>query len=119
VTPRLTDSSGAKQRGRIGSPNVSFPESSSYPEASQATTALVLGILGIVVCCVPLGIFAWVMANSEIRGIQSGRRDPANERTANASRILGIVGTALFVIVIAFGLLSVLLVLPFRADIFQ
>ncbi|HLF43496.1 MAG TPA: DUF4190 domain-containing protein [Acidimicrobiia bacterium] len=66
----------------------------TYPEQSQATTALVLGIIGIV-CCGLLGIAAWVMANNELQAISSGRRDPVNEGTAKAARVVGIVGTAL------------------------
>jgi ABC-type Fe3+ transport system permease subunit len=66
----------------------------SYPEQSQATTALVLGILGIV-CCGLLGIAAWVMDNNELQAIASGRRDPANEGTVKAARVVGIVATVL------------------------
>jgi uncharacterized membrane protein len=97
---------------------MSFPETSSYPEPSQATTALVLGILGII-CCPPLAIFAWVMANNELEGIKAGRRGPENEGTANASRILGIIGTAL----LALGLIVVMLgfvglfALPFISEV--
>lgn len=65
-----------------------------YPEASQATTALVLGILGIVICQV-LAPFAWVMGNKEMQAIDAGRRPPENRGTANAAKILGIVGTVL------------------------
>ena len=97
---------------------MSFPETSAYPEPSQATTALVLGILGIV-CCSVLGIVAWIMANNELEGIREGRRNPANEGTANASRILGIIGTALLAlsviaVILAFG---GLLALPFISEI--
>ena len=67
---------------------------SPYPEASQATTALVLGILGIVICPV-LGPFAWSMGVKEMQAIDGGRRPPENRGTANASKILGIVGTVL------------------------
>lgn len=66
----------------------------AYPEQSQATTALVLGIIGIA-CCGLLGIAAWVMANNELQAISSGRRDPVNEGTAKAARVVGIVATAL------------------------
>jgi hypothetical protein len=69
-----------------------------YPEPSQATTILVLGILSIVVCQI-LGPFAWVMGNKEIQAIDAGRRPPENRGTANAGRILGIVGTVLLAIV--------------------
>ncbi len=65
-----------------------------YPEASQATTALVLGILSIVICQV-LGPFAWSMGSKEMQAIDAGRRPPENRGTANAAKILGIVGTVL------------------------
>ncbi len=65
-----------------------------YPEKSQATTALVLGILGIVVCGI-LAPFAWNMGQTEVRAIDEGRRPPENRSTANAGRILGIIGTVL------------------------
>ena len=65
-----------------------------YPEQSKATTVLVLGILGIVICSI-LATIAWYMGNEEVRAIDAGRRDPTNRRTANAGRILGIVGTVL------------------------
>lgn len=72
-----------------------FPtEGGAYPESSQATTALVLGILGIVICGV-LAPFAWNIGNKELAAIDAGRRDPSNRGTANAGRILGIIGTVL------------------------
>jgi hypothetical protein len=67
---------------------------SPYPEASQATTALVLGILGIVICPI-LGPFAWSMGLKEMQAIDAGTRPAENRGTANAAKILGIVGTAL------------------------
>lgn len=83
-----------------------------FPEQSQATTVLVLGILSLV--CLPiLGPVAWVLGNQELRAIQDGRRDPGNRSTANAGKILGIIGTALILVVIAvifFALLSVFIV---------
>lgn len=72
-----------------------FPsDSGAYPEASQATTVLVLGILGIVICSF-LGPFAWSMGTKELAAIDAGRRPPENRGTANAGRILGIIGTVL------------------------
>ena len=65
-----------------------------YPEQSKATTVLVLGILGIVICSI-LAPIAWYMGNEEVRAIDAGRRDPTNRGTANAGRILGIEGTVL------------------------
>ncbi|MEX2652592.1 MAG: DUF4190 domain-containing protein [Acidimicrobiia bacterium] len=83
-----------------------------YPEASQATTALVLGILGIVLCPV-LGPFAWSMGNKEMQAIDAGRRPPENRGTANAAKILGIVGTVLVVIAVALILLVVVFSVSF------
>jgi ABC-type Fe3+ transport system permease subunit len=96
---------------------MSFPDSTAYPEASQATTALVLGILGII-CCPILGIVAWIMGNNELEGIRSGRRSPASEGTANASRILGIIGTVLLGIWLLLALLGIagLFVIPFTGE---
>jgi uncharacterized membrane protein YjgN (DUF898 family) len=73
------------------------PYSSGYPEASQSTLILVLGILGLVICQV-LSPIAWFLGNQELTGIDTGRRDPAGRSTANAGRILGIIGTVLLII---------------------
>ena len=83
-----------------------FPsESGAYPESSQATTALVLGILGVVVCGI-LAPIAWSMGTKELEAIDSGRRPPQNRGTANAGRILGIIGTVLLAIGIIFIVLA-------------
>ena len=90
---------------------MTVPLQSPYPEQSQATTILVLGILSIV-CCGFLGIASWVMGNNELKAIDEGRRPPENRGTANAGRICGIVG----VVLTALGLvlaLSGVLALPF------
>lgn len=82
-----------------------------YPEPSQATTTLVLGILGIVICSI-LAPIAWSMGNRELAAIDSGRRPPENRGTANAGRILGIIGTVLlglgliFLIFVVFGIVA-------------
>ena len=82
-----------------------FPgDSGMYPEASQSTTILVLGILGLVLCQV-LGPIAWVMGNKELEAIDSGRRPPENRGTANAGRILGIIGT----IFLAIGVIGLII----------
>lgn len=74
---------------------MTFPQAGAYPEESQATTILVLGILSLVCSCLPLGIAAWIMGNRELQAIDSGRRNPDNRGTANAGRIIGIVATVL------------------------
>ena len=69
---------------------MSFPESTPYPESSQASTALVISIVGLV-CCQVLGIVAWVMAHNELEAIKAGRRNPVNEGTATARDIRALV----------------------------
>lgn len=85
---------------------MTFPQAGAYPEESQATTILVLGILSLICSCLPLGIAAWIMGNRELQAIDSGRRNPDNRGTANAGRIIGIVATVLgligFIILFAF-----------------
>lgn len=92
------------------------PESQAYPENSQATAALVLGILG-VVGCVVTGPFAWYMANQEIEAIDEGRRDPANRGQAVAGKVLGIIATVFLVLAVLFLLLGLLFLMPVSVGI--
>ena len=72
-------------------------------QASKATVAVVLGVLGIV-CCGLLAPVAWYLANEEIKGIDAGRLSEANRGMAQVAKILGIIGSILLVL----GLLWVL-----------
>jgi ABC-type Fe3+ transport system permease subunit len=100
---------------------MSFPESTPYPEASQASTALVLSIVGLV-CCQVLGIVAWIMANNELEAIKAGRRNPANEGTASAARIIGIVATVLLcvgVVLLIISLIAGLAMVPWSEEFWR
>lgn len=82
-----------------------FPsEASRYPETSQATLSVVLGILGILFTI--FAPFAWLMANRELEAIDSGRRPPDNRGTAKVAKVLGIIGT----VFLGLGILLVILV---------
>lgn len=78
------------------------------PDHHQATTVLILGILGLVVCGV-LAPFAWVMGNRVVREIDASNGQVGGRSTANAGRICGMVGTILIGVGLAFGLLVVVL----------
>ena len=67
----------------------------------RGTTILILGILSII-CCGPLGIFAWVMGKSDIAAIDSGAMDPSGRQTTQIGMILGIIGIVIFIIAIVF-----------------
>lgn len=66
----------------------------------NSTLILVLGIVGLL-CCNLLGPVVWYMGKQELQGIAEGRIAAANEGTAKAGMILGMIGTALLV----FGIL--------------
>lgn len=72
----------------------------AYPEESQAVLALVLSVVGLAVCGGLLCPIGWYLANREIAAIDSGRRDPSKRDTAQAGKVVGIIGTALVALAI-------------------
>jgi len=82
------------------------------PPHPQATTVLVLGILGLVVCGL-LGPFAWSTGNRVIREIDASGGSMSGRENANIGRILGIVSTALLGITLLFVILAVFVPLIF------
>ena len=86
------------------------PISPQYPEPSQATTALVLGILGVIGCFIAAP-FAWYFGTKEVNAIDHGRRNPANRGTGTAGKVLGIVGTVIGSLLLSFFVLLPLLLL--------
>lgn len=68
--------------------------------SSQAITAFVLSIIGIV-CCQLLSPIAWYLGNQEQKAIREGRSSAAGEGLAKVASILGIIGT----VVLGLGLI--------------
>ena len=66
-----------------------------YPKSSQATTALVLSIFG-VLCCGPLSVVGMLMGRSEVKAIGRGEADPKNHGTAQAGFVVGLIGTIIW-----------------------
>jgi hypothetical protein len=87
-------------------------DSSAQPSpSSQAITALVVGLLGFVMCCFVLSPIAWYLGSQEIRAIREGRAPASGEVLAKVAVILGIVGTLALVaglVWLALGGLAVL-----------
>ncbi|KRC64822.1 hypothetical protein ASE12_08590 [Aeromicrobium sp. Root236] len=77
------------------------------PKHPQATTAMVLGILGIAACGI-LAPIAWSIGGKAIKEIEANPGLYSGQGEANAGRILGIVGTCIFgfTILAMIGLLS-------------
>jgi hypothetical protein len=61
----------------------------------QATTVLVLGIVGLVVCPV-VSVVGWVQGNRALREIDASPQVYNNRQTVSIGRILSIVGVALW-----------------------
>ena len=74
----------------------------------QATTVLILGILGLVLCQI-IAPFAWVMGNRVVREIDASGGQVGGRGLANAGRICGIVGTVLIAISVVVLLLAIVL----------
>lgn len=75
----------------------------------QATTVLVLGILGLLLCQV-LAPFAWIMGGRVLREIDAAGGAIGGRGSVNAGRICGIIGTVMLALSIAVSLLVVVLV---------
>jgi uncharacterized membrane protein YjgN (DUF898 family) len=97
---------GGQPPNPYGPPPVGF----GAPEHPQATTVLILGILGLVLCQL-IAPFAWVMGNRVVREIDASAGRVGGRTTANAGRICGIVGTALIALGLLFGVLALAFVL--------
>jgi len=71
----------------------------SPPNASNAVTALVLGILGIVLCPL-LGPVAWVLGRKGEQEVDAAGGAVGGRGMATAGKVLGIIGTFLILIVV-------------------
>ncbi|KQY60147.1 hypothetical protein ASD11_11720 [Aeromicrobium sp. Root495] len=84
------------------------PSSYGYvpPKHPNATTAMVLGIVGIAggfLCVLPILVapFAWFMGSRAIRDIDASAGGQSGRSEAMAGKVLGIIGTALLVLGVA------------------
>ena len=67
-------------------------------------TALLVSIGGLF-CCGLLFPVGWKLGKDEVEAIDAGRRDPSDRSTANAARVIGMIGTGLFVALFFLGVL--------------
>ncbi|MFQ5929366.1 MAG: DUF4190 domain-containing protein [Acidobacteriota bacterium] len=71
----------------------------------RSTAALIMGILGLLVCQF-LSPVAWYVGYQELKAIRSGQSPQADKGIAKAGMILGIIGTILLALgFLALGLL--------------
>lgn len=76
------------------------------PDHPRATTSLVLGILGVVLCQI-IAPFAWSMGKKTLDEIDASQGRVGGRGAAQAGYILGIVGTVLLALSLVFILIYV------------
>lgn len=76
-----------------------YEDRPDYERPHRGGMILAFGIISLVACQfgigIIFGILAWVMGNSDLKGIESGEVDPEGRQLTQVGKILGIVGTAL------------------------
>jgi hypothetical protein len=80
---------GQPPYGQPGYPAVGYP-----PDHPRATTSLVLGILGIVICGI-VAPFAWQMGRRTVQEIDASNGQLGGRGAAQAGYVLGVIGTVL------------------------
>ena len=93
-------------------PPQGYPAHAGYqyaPDHPRATTSLVLGILGVVLCQI-LAPFAWSMGKKTLDEIDASQGQVGGRGAAQAAYVLGIVGTVLLGLGIIFGILWIILI---------
>jgi hypothetical protein len=85
-------------------PPQGFPPGAYAPDHPKATTSLVLGILGVVLCGIAAP-FAWRMGKRTMQEIDASNGQLGGRGSAQAGYVLGLIGTILL------GIALVLLVL--------
>ena len=109
----------AWQQGQQGQPGQQppyppqgYPGQAGYqyaPDHPRATTSLVLGILGVVLCQI-LAPFAWSMGKKTLDEIDASQGQVGGRGAAQAGYVQGIVGTVLLGLGIIFGILWIILI---------
>ena len=94
-------------QGQQPPPQYGFPSQQTYPRQSQATTALVLSILGFF-CCGVTAVIGMVIGRQDVKAIDDGLTEPSNRGTAQAAFIVGLIAS-----ILAGGMLLLYLLLIF------
>src|SRR5438067_1720233 len=102
----------------------------SYEQEHRGGLILALGIIGLVACG-PVGIIslgfchrlagrvfgipAWMMGNSDLRGMADGEVDPEGKQLTQVGKILGIVGTIMSLLYTVGAIVYLVFVVAFVA----
>jgi len=95
----------------VESDNCNRPQPALAQAASgRAIVAMVLGIFSLLCLGFLAGIPAIVLGYTEIKAIREGKSPPSGDSAAKAGLILGILGTALSLLILGFVLVVMLLI---------
>ena len=102
-----------------GQPHPGYPQGYALaPKHPQATTAMILGIVGLtgVLCCLTALVapFAWWLGAKAVKEIDANPAMYSGRSEANAGKIMGIIGTILMIVGIV-GLIA-LFAIGFASD---
>lgn len=95
-------------RGRPRTHSSGMP-SDGRAKANRGDLILFFGLISLL-CCWPLGIAAWVMGNSDLKGIRNGSVSSDGLGTLKVGRVLGIVGTVIFALAVSAAIVAAVLV---------
>ena len=82
-----------------------------FAEESQAVLAICMSVIGIFLCGGALSPFGWHLGKKELDGIASGHRDPSKRNVANAAKIIGMIGSVYFSIILVLAAITLVFVL--------
>ncbi len=74
----------------------------------RGTLILVLGILSLIICA-PLGIFAWVMGNGDLKAMGAGNMDPEGRGLTKIGKILGMIAVILMIVFILLWIVMIVI----------
>ena len=95
--------------GGPGQPMYAAPQ-----PTGKAIAAMVTGILGLTMCCFPIGIVAWVLGKQAEREIRASGGRLGGDGMAKAGWIMGIIGTVGSLLYLAF--IAVIMVFTIAAE---
>lgn len=96
-----------------------YDDRPDYERPHRGGMILAFGIISLVLfqCMVGLvfGILAWVMGNSDLRGMADGEVDPEGKQLTQVGRILGMVGVAISAVYMLFIVAYLIFIFAFIA----
>ena len=92
-------------------PGYAYVQPQVFAEESQAVLAICMSVIGIFLCGGALSPIGWHLGKQELEGIAAGRRDPSKKDLANAAKIVGIIGSVYFSIILVLAAITLVFVL--------